>query len=574
MADPLSARTDDLTDAAAPAPDFRALFEAAPAPFLVLDPDLVIVAVSDAYLRATMTERDAIVGRPLFEVFPDNPDDPGATGESHLRSSLDRVRTTNHPDTMAVQKYDIRRPASEGGGFEERWWSPVNSPVLDDAGKLRYIIHRVEDVTDFVRVRRQHQRENDALRMRASEMESEVFIRAQALAETNRRLVEAHDAISRLNEALTDADAAKTEFLSRMSHELRTPLNSVLGFAELLDLEALTPEQFEFVRYIRRAGSHLLDLINEVLDITRIESGNLAMSLEPVEVREVLADVVALMRPMADQRSIEIESSAADCEGFVRADRQRLKQVLINLVSNAVKYNRDRGRVVVACSAGAPADRLRITVEDTGPGLTEAQLARLFTPFDRLGAETTETEGTGMGLALSKGLITTMGGAITAESRPGEGSRFTIELDVVDRPDEPRVAATLGGSAGLATAERIVLYIEDNTASLRLMERILARRRGYGLLTASSGLVGLGLARDRRPDLILMDVHLPDIGGFELLQRLRAEPETRDIPVVMFTADATPGNEQRFLDSGARGWLTKPVDVPRLYATLDRILAG
>lgn len=574
MADPLTARTDDLTDGAALVPDFRALFEAAPAPFLVLDPELVIVAVSDAYLQATMTERDAIVGRGLFEVFPDNPDDPGATGESHLRTSLDRVRATNHPDTMAVQKYDIRRPASEGGGFEERWWSPVNSPVLDDAGGLRFIIHRVEDVTDYVRARRKHERENDALRIRASEMESEVFIRAQALAETNRRLVEAHDAISRLNEALTDADAAKTEFLSRMSHELRTPLNSVLGFAELLDLEPLTPEQFEFVRYIRRAGSHLLDLINEVLDITRIESGNLAMSLEPVEVREVIADVVALMRPMAEQRSIEIEAATADCDTFVRADRQRLKQVVINLVSNAVKYNRDRGRVDVACSAGASPDRLRITVDDTGPGLTEAQIARLFTPFDRLGAETTETEGTGMGLALSKGLVTTMGGAISAESRPGEGSRFTIELDIVDRPDEPRITAPARAITDVPTADRIVLYIEDNTASLRLMERILARRRGYGLLTASSGLVGLGLARDRRPDLILMDVHLPDIGGFELLQRLRAEPESRAIPVVVFTADATAGHEQRFLEAGARAWLTKPVDVPRLYATLDRILGG
>ncbi|HEX2155824.1 MAG TPA: histidine kinase dimerization/phospho-acceptor domain-containing protein, partial [Actinomycetes bacterium] len=286
--------------------DFRSLFEAAPGSYLVLDPELVIVAVTDAYLRDTMTVREEILGRGLFEVFPDNPDDPGATGEHNLRASLDRVRRDLVADTMAVQQYDIRRPQAEGGGFEVRYWSPVNSPVLGPGGDLEFIIHSVEDVTRRLRAER-------ALR--------------EAKEEADR------------------ANTAKSEYLSRMSHELRTPLNAILGFAQLLELEDLTDEQRENLHFILNAARHLLALINEVLDIAAIEAGRLPLSLEPVAVADVVAETVSLIRPLADQHQVLLISPPQSPSTHVRGDRQRLKQILLNLLSNAVKYNRQGGTV-------------------------------------------------------------------------------------------------------------------------------------------------------------------------------------------------------------------------------------
>jgi signal transduction histidine kinase/CheY-like chemotaxis protein len=550
------------------------LFERAPVSMLVLRPDFTIVAATDAYLRATMTERPTIVGRGLFDVFPDNPDDPGASGMANLRRSLDRVVATGGPDTMGIQKYDIRRPDIDGGGYEERYWSPVNAPVFDEAGDVQAIVHRVEDVTEFVRSRLQQERMVDDLRSRTEEIESEVFTRAREIAETNRQLQRAATDVNDLNAQLRAASNAKNEFLSRMSHELRTPLNAVLGFSQLLELDELTTDQRENVNYIVRAGQHLLNLINDVLDIARIESGNLAMSQEPVEVREVIDDVVSLVLPMAQRRTIVLDARGV-AEGYVLADRQRLKQVVINLVTNAIKYNRDGGRVGISFQPMGT-DRARLAVLDTGPGLTPEQLARLFTPFDRLGAERSDTEGTGVGLALSKALVTAMHGTIGADSRPAGGSTFWVELELAE---DPVASAPVAEAAAAVpderapTPDRVVLYVEDNTASMRLVETILSRRPSVGLLTASLAEVGLTLASEHRPDLILIDLHLPDLPGYELLQRLRADPVTRDIPVVVVSADATDRQVERLLEAGAADYLTKPIDVARFLEVVDERLA-
>jgi signal transduction histidine kinase len=273
--------------------DFKSLFEAAPGSYLVLDPELVIVAVSDAYLRDTMTVREEILGRGLFEVFPDNPDDPEATGEGNLRASLDRVRRTLAADPMAVQKYDIRRPEVEGGGFEARYWTPVNPPILGPDGRLAYILHSVDDVTEFVRLEQAgtaQQHVTAELRMRNARIEEEVRQRSMELREAK--------------EAADRANTAKSEYLSRMSHELRTPLNAILGFAQLLELEDLGEEQRENLHYILTAARHLLALINEVLDIAAIEAGRLPLSLEPVAVADVVAETVSLIRPLADQHQV------------------------------------------------------------------------------------------------------------------------------------------------------------------------------------------------------------------------------------------------------------------------------
>jgi signal transduction histidine kinase/CheY-like chemotaxis protein len=530
--------------------NFRALFEAAPGLYLVLDLDLRIVAVSDAYLAATMTRRDQIMGRGIFDVFPDNPDDPEATGVSNLSASLNRVRRQKVADTMAVQKYDIQRPDAEGGGFEERYWSPKNTPVLNEAGELAYIIHRVQDVTEFVR-----------LSERGSEQEAEIFLRGQEL--------------QKLNERLQDANQAKNEFLSRMSHELRTPLAAIMGFSELLGMADLDERKSEWAKTILKAGQHLLQLVDEVLDISRIEAGELSLSLEPVPIAPLLDEATELIGPLAEGHRVTLHAPRiAEGSGYVRADHQRLKQVVINLLSNAVKYNREGGDVEVSVEPEA-SDRIRIAVRDTGKGIDPASIERLFTPFERLDAGS-DVQGTGLGLALSQRLVEAMGGTLTVTSTPGEGSTFTIELG---RGEPAAVAAADTEEHALVSertydGERSLLYIEDTVANVRLVEEILSSRPSVRLLPAGMGSLGLELAAEHRPDLVLLDLHLPDIGGDEVLARLRADERTKDIPVVILSADATDRTPGPLLDAGAQAYLTKPIGVRELLEVVDTYVAG
>jgi len=563
------------TDPAPGGPDFRTLFEAAPGLFLVLAPNYTIVAVSDAYLAATMTARAEIVGRGLFEVFPDNPDDPSANGAGNIRQSLDKVRATGRPDSMAVQKYDVRRPAAEGGEFEERFWSPQNWPVLDAAGRLIYIINRVEDVTEFARLKdlgTQHERVTQELSSRAADMEAEVLRRTEEIAHSNSRLQAANAEIQAARAEADRANRAKTEFLSRMSHELRTPLNAILGFSQLLEMDELTAEQHENVAYISQAGRHLLDLINEVLDISRIESGQMTISREPVALADVLHDLAALVRPLAARRNITLDASHAIAGGaYVLADRQRLNQVLLNLLSNAVKYNREGGSILVRAEATG-SDTVRIAITDSGYGIAPEHVGRLFHPFDRLGAERGSVEGTGMGLALSKGLIEAMGGAIGVDSALDVGTTFWVELGVAEAPaDQYDRTATLT-LAPASPARLVVLHIEDNVANTRLVERVLQRRPGVELLPAPSGQQGIAMARQHGPDLILLDLHLPDMPGHEVLRLLQSYPETRALPVVVLSAHSTKSGTQRLLDAGAVGYLGKPLDVAKFLAIVDRLV--
>jgi signal transduction histidine kinase/CheY-like chemotaxis protein len=542
--------------------DFRTIFEAAPGLNLVLDPDLRIVAVSDAYLQATMTEREAILGRGIFDVFPDNPDDPAATGVSNLRASLERVLETSRADAMAVQKYDIRRPAEQGGDFEVRYWSPVNSPVLDNRGRLAYIVHRVEDVTEFVRLKERGSEQaamTDELRERSEEMEAEILRRSRELQHAN--------------EELRAASAAKNEFLSRMSHELRTPLTAILGFGQLLELSDLDADQVRQVSMMVKAGQHLLGLVDDVLDLARIESGRVAISLEPVALREVVTEAHELMAPIAEVHGITVRDEVPpDTDLHILADKQRLKQVLMNLVSNGIKYNREGGEVRIAAGAGAP-DRVRVDVVDTGRGIDEASLAKLFVPFERLDAAATGVEGTGLGLALSRTLVEAMGGRLTVTSVPGAGSTFTVELN---RCDAPALTPSPHESSVLAVRDygsrRRLLYIEDTLANVHLVEDIMRRRPSVELLTAMQGRLGIEVARKHVPDLILLDLHLPDMNGAAVLDQLRADELTREVPVVVLTADATKRQLDPLMAAGACDYLTKPIAVRRLLEILDGLI--
>jgi PAS domain S-box-containing protein len=401
---------------------------------------------------------------------------------------------------------------------------------------------------------------------------------------TERRQTE--EALRAARETAEAANRAKSEFLSRMSHELRTPLNAILGFGQLLELEELAPENRESVEHILKGGRHLLDLINEVLDLSGIEAGRLRLSAEPVDVNDVAREVLDLLRPLALRRHIRVSapdvSDLPDVSGglagwHVLADRQRLKQVLLNMLSNAIKYNVAGGTIVLTAEEAAPG-RLRVSVTDTGLGIAAGRMERLFTPFDRLGAEQTDTEGTGLGLALSKRLAEAMGGSMGAESRIGEGSTFWIELPLAEGQVErwERLEGDAPAPVTPTPAERTftLLYVEDNLANLALVKRILARRPDITVVSAMQGELALELAAVHQPDLILLDLHLPGIPGDEVLRRLRQGAATRAIPVIVVSADATTGQPARLVGAGAQAYLTKPLDVRHFMRAVEDALGA
>jgi signal transduction histidine kinase/ActR/RegA family two-component response regulator len=392
---------------------------------------------------------------------------------------------------------------------------------------------------------------------------------------------------SELELAITEARAAnqaKSAFLSSMSHELRTPLNAILGFAQILASDALltsNQQKLEFAGHILKSGRHLLTLINEILDLAKVEAGALTLSMEAVQLADVLRECRMMIEPLAAARRIRLLFPDAfmqeHAHTVVHADRTRLKQVLLNLLSNAVKYNREGGAVVVDCVQAGP-QRLRISVQDTGLGLSPEQMAALFQPFNRLGQENGAQEGSGIGLVVTRRLVELMNGEIGVSSSPGVGSVFWIELGV-DAPPNPVPVAELAGHAVLHAPPdaggrdaRTLLYIEDNPANLKLVQEIVAFRPGLRLLSAPDGHFGLSLAKSHRPDAILMDLNLPGMSGYEVLAQLRREPETARIPVIALTANAMPDDVARGLAAGFARYLTKPIDIERFYEAIDGVL--
>jgi signal transduction histidine kinase/ActR/RegA family two-component response regulator len=367
------------------------------------------------------------------------------------------------------------------------------------------------------------------------------------------------------------ADVAKSEFLSRMSHELRTPLNAILGFGQLLELDELSPQQREATQHIMKAGRHLLELINEILDISRIESGELKVSLEPVCVPELLGEAMSMIAPLADARSVTLrQDGTCDEHDHVRADRQRLKQVMLNLLANAVKYNRPGGDVCVRC-VDVEGVTLSISVVDSGIGIAEHDIDRLFRPFERLHHDDPAIEGTGLGLALTKRLVEAMEGEIHVASQIGRGSVFSVLLPIAKAPADDGSLAELrpAGDPEPVGSPRTVLYIEDNASNVKLIETVLVRRPEVTLMVAVQGSLGLELAIEHRPSLVLLDLDLPDMPGDQVLRRLLADPRGRDLRVVVVSADATPRQIERLMALGAHGYLSKPFDVAELLAAID-----
>jgi PAS domain S-box-containing protein len=487
-------------------------------------PEGVITSWNPSAERLYGYRSDEIVGQPISTLIPSH-----RSGEE--KKILDTIlagEVVTHYETERVRKDGTVVPVSL-----------TVSPLRDSTGVVTGASTIARDISEEKRVREALGR----AREEADQAQKETVLASQA----------------------------KSDFLSRMSHELRTPLNAVLGFGQLLEMEELDPESRESVVQIVKAGRHLLDLINEVLDISRIETGKLSLSLEPVALEDVAAETVEMVRPMAGERKIRLEVDRGPMKArYVLADRQRLKQVLLNLLSNAIKYNREAGEVNLFFGQDGDG-RIQVAVRDTGPGITPKDQARLFEPFQRLGADQTGVQGTGLGLALSRGLVEAMGGTMGVESAVGSGTTFWLELSEAQRPviaDEEMEAAP---AASASNGPRTVLYVEDNSANLRLVERAVARRPGISLLTAQQGGIGIELARQHHPDLILLDLHLPDLSGEEVLRSLQEDPVTRRVPVVMVSADATPARVKQLLAAGARTYLTKPLDMRRFFRLLDEI---
>ena len=380
-------------------------------------------------------------------------------------------------------------------------------------------------------------------------------------------------------QAAENASKSKSVFLSNMSHELRTPMNAILGFAQIIELDAKTDDEKQNVTEILKAGEHLLELINEVLDLTKIEAGHLNLSTDCVGFNELMSDCISIIEPLAKKHGLNLINNIPQTrEFFVRIDFTRAKQVLLNLMSNAVKYNRVDGYIGLNLEVLQASRRIRFSVSDAGQGLSKEQQAKLFKPFERAGAEFSNIEGTGIGLVISKQLVELMGGDIGLESTPGSGSTFWVEFQMVEEKDisaiekEKLTASLIPVQTTASAKDKKILYIEDNPANLRLIQEFLKRKEHITLETAHEPVLGLDIAKNTVPDLILLDINLPGMNGYEVLKILRLTETLRDIPVIAISANAMTSDIRHGLEAGFDHYLSKPVQLVEFYAVIDKFL--
>jgi PAS domain S-box-containing protein len=507
----------------------RSLIESNIDALIATDPSGIISDVNKQMEALTGCTRDELIGAPFKNYFTD-----AMRAEAGIKRVLSETKLTD---------YELTARARDG---KETVVSYNATTFYDRDRTLQGVFASARDIT-------------------------ERKILDQALQETNLALQAAKHAAEKAN-------LAKSDFLSNMSHELRSPLNAILGFSQLMQSGSPQPSQAQrqSIEQILQAGWYLLELINEILDLALIESGKLSLSREPISLADVLSDCRGMIEPLAMKSGIGMTFPLFDDMPYVKADRTRLKQVLINLLSNAIKYNRAGGTVEVICTV-SPTHRTRIGVHDTGEGLTAEKLAQLFQPFNRLGRESGSEEGTGIGLVVSKRLVELMGGEIGAESTVGTGSAFWIDLHAALAPRlialAPEAKTAVPARASTAAPLYTLLCVEDNPANLMLVEKLLERRPDIRLLVAKDGIRGIETVRAERPDVILMDINLPGISGLVALGILAEDPQTASIPVIALSANAMPGDIKKGLAAGFYRYLTKPIKVEEFMETLDSAFA-
>lgn len=508
----------------------RSLIESSVDALMTTDPHGIITDLNKQAEKLTGRTRDEMLGAPFKDHFTDQ-----ERAAAVIQQVLADRRATNL-DLMVHHR-----------GGEEVVVSCTASLLYDRNRNMQGVLLAARDVTERRRL-------DQLLREKNIELQA-----AKTLAER--------------------ANRAKSDFLSNMSHELRSPLNGILGFAQLMDSEEPPPTalQKESIAHILQGGWHLLNLINEILDLAKIESGKLLLSPESVSLADIFLQCQSMLEPQAQKRGIELifPKSTATC--FVHADRTRLKQILLNFLSNAIKYNRDNGTVEVTYVERAP-DRVRVSIRDTGVGLSLDKLAQLFQPFNRLGQEGNAQEGTGIGLVVAKQLTEIMGGTVGVESTVGEGSVFWFELNAAaahdDTADSGDVLICLPSPPTPATIAppRLLLYVEDNIANLKLVERLIARRPELRLISALTGRRGVEMALAHKPEVILMDINLPDISGITAMQILRSDPITMHTPVIAISSNAMPHDIEIGARAGFFSYLTKPINVNEFNKTLNAAL--
>ena len=559
--------------------DYRAIVEGLPGLFLILNPELIIIGVSDAYARATMTRRETMLGKHLFEVFPDNPDDPAADGVHNLRASLQRVLKSATPDTMAVQKYDVRKPEDEGGAFEERYWTPTNAPVLDANGKIRYIIHKAEDVTEFIRLKQKGREQrlcNETLSEQTARMEAEIFERSREVAAASALLKTTNQALEQAKAAAEAANLAKSAFLATMSHEIRTPMNGVLGMVNLLRRSALNEKQRHYLDNIQSSGEHLLAIIDDILDFSKIEAGKIQLASDDFSLGELVHDAWSLMGERLHAKGLESKTDCNRLGLILRGDKTRLKQALVNYLGNAVKFT-DTGSITLACRIENETDTdclLRFEVRDTGIGMTEEQQARIFNAFEQAdGSTSRKYKGTGLGLTITQRIVQLMGGETGVTSSPGAGSTFWLTCRLGKGRAKPSALVTETAEAILRREYRgrKVLVVEDEPLNREVIGDML-EELGLVVDAAINGNEALIKVRQAHYDIVLMDMQMPELDGLDATRKLRAMPDGQDLAIIALTANAFDDDRERCLAAGMNDFIAKPFKPEKVFGKLVRWL--